>query len=58
MIKYSLESEDKIPPLECHVCHQKSSYHNMSTINAITTYVIYAQKAMLNWINVHHVIHH
>jgi TATA-box binding protein (TBP) (component of TFIID and TFIIIB) len=32
MIKYSLESEDKIPPLECHVCHQKSSYHNMSTM--------------------------
>lgn len=32
MIKYSLDSEDKIPPIECDVCHQKSSYYNMMTM--------------------------
>ena len=33
LIKYSLDEEDKIPPLECELCHQKSSYHNMSNMN-------------------------
>ena len=32
MINNSLDSEDKIPPLECDVCHQKSSFYNMSTL--------------------------
>jgi len=30
LLKYSLNLQDKIPPIECHICKNNCSYHNMS----------------------------